>query len=488
MRQFPALTLVFCLLSVSIHADVVLLKSGHEIVGTVVSEDFQVVTLRTAQGDMPISRRDIAEVRRAPGGDVSPMEVLPVDPSAHLPQPGEILTMGENENFGALPADSTEVAAAPPEEEEEPVEATGDHSAPSDIPPGYGGIFFMVDGESWLKHGEQWRAVELNDLIAVGDEIRTEEGRSKVMLRGRGEVRLPPRSHLEVAAIDDDGMNVTLNLVRGRVWVDVDVPSSGGLNFNVQTPDLTAGVRGTQFHVAIVASEEERLGSVVAVLRGRVAADAEAGSANTRFVAAGYQIFCDTEGNFSAPQRIHIDLEEEFRQWDEWALQTHQDLAMVTYGPGGAAISGLIQLNAADQQRHAAIVAEAAHFTNINNQSDHLRRLAAAFLEFTADVGDLPPSEEEQGADGWQFLQVNPDLEGWSGPYIPLDQPVPILDMWENPIHWRRQVSAMSGNHYGELISGGPNGHFDEGRNDDLRELIVLPQELQERVRSAFSP
>jgi FecR protein len=483
----PRLTLAALLLGAlalsTAWSDIVVLNSGEELVGRITQEDFVWVTLRTRDGDMSLRREHIAEIHRAPGGPPTPTETLPVDPRAELPRPGELaVRQPEFQPLSDQVAQAVPSTPSPPPEPGEEIEPTGEEQVPR-IEPGYAGTIFMVDGEIWLKRHEEWVEGLLGDQLQVGNEVRTDAGRSKLLLLGRGELRLPPNSHLRLDAIDDEGHNVTLNLVRGSVWVNVEPPDTGGLNFNVQTPDLTAGVRGTLFNVTAIPAS----GSRISVTQGVVLATSVRRPNQSVNVRAGYSVFCDLDGNLHAPELLDDDYRDEWEEWDQWALETHMALGGVS-PYGGDAIGGLVQLNAMDQQRYAQINAAWAASENLNRQSDFLQGLATAFVVYAEDVLDLPPSEEPLGADGWRALIENPGVAGWNGPYLPPNTEVPVLDGWQNPIAYRRQRSQMSGNLFGDLISNGPNGIFSQGQTDDLRVLISLTSELQAAVQANLAP
>jgi general secretion pathway protein G len=86
-----------------------------------------------------------------------------------------------------------------------------------------------------------------------------------------------------------------------------------------------------------------------------------------------------------------------------------------------------------------------------------IEMLGVALDNYSLDVGQYPTSEQ-----GLQALQVNPNIEGWSGPYLKKEVP---LDPWNNPY-----VYASPGDH-GEfdLVSHGadraPGG---EGESSDI--------------------
>jgi hypothetical protein len=465
-RLCAPLLALFFITAAPVRADVILTRGGEEIVGRIVHEDFERVTVRTADGDLTFERREIVEIRRSPGDEISPMMVLPVDPSAALPAVGGL--RGEPSSDAAQ-TDLAQDEPGSPEEEPKPLA----------VEPGQAGVISKLEGTAVVKFSELWEPAAVRMQLPVASEIRTGEGRSEMLLRGRGEVRLPKDSHLQLTAVDEAGLSVTLNLIRGSVWVDVEPPDTGGLNFNVQTPDLTAGVRGTVFNV-----EVEDDGSRVSVLAGVVNASAQL-TDQTREVLAGFSVFCDKEGNLTAPEPIEIDLEQIWQDWEDWAVEAS---AIGVMAPAGAdVIAGLTQLTAAEQQLHATMVAEHAQNTNLNCQADFLESLKIAFVRYAEDVRDLPPSEEPLGADGWRTLVENPGLAGWNGPYLPPNTPVPVLDGWENPITYRRRISRV-GNAFGELISNGPNGHFSEGLTDDIRVLVRVPEDVQAEIQGRGRP
>lgn len=478
----------FCLLLVTALAltavaDTIRLTNGQEIIGRITAEDFEWITMSTGLGQIRIRVAEIAEIQRSPGTPPSPTQALPVDPTAQLPAPGEFVRT-EGEVLQPITTDASPTAQAPTLAQraaDAPAspEPTGEEVTPPPIAPGYVAVLFMLDGETQVNRRGDWEPATLPMQLQAGNEILTGTGRTKIQLRGRGEVRLPPNTHLRLQAINDAGDEVTLELVRGSIWVDVHPQSTGGINFNVQTPDLTAGVRGTTFNVQ--ASPE--VGSRVSVVQGTVRATSILQAGQFRDVYAGFTVFCDKDGRLSAPEVIPFDLQREWEEWDAWALEAHAQLG--GFSPAGAGpIGGLIELNRQDQQRFAQIQAEYAGTENDNRQAAFLSALAAAFVAYARDVRDLPPSDEEFGADGWRALVQDPGAAGWSGPYLPIETAVPVTDGWNRPITYRRMRSDRSGNIYGELISNGANGLFNQGQADDLRQMILLPDDVQTELRS----
>lgn len=476
-RRALWIAVMAALIAATALGDVIVTRDGMEIVGRVVEEDYQTITLRTADGDLVFNRSDITEVRRpfSRSGDL--LNPLPVDPSATLPPPGQPLTVAQ-----------ATVVTAEAVTTEAPVEETVQELRNPQIFPNSAGVVFSLEGDMRINRAGNWMDAQVGMQLRVSDQLQTGRGRSKVLLQGRGEVRLPPNSHLELVALERSGeqTNVTLRLVRGSVWVDVEPPDTGGVNFNVQTPDLTAGVRGTLFHlIHQEASGEIQSGTRLSVYRGLVEAISNVDPSQTANVPANMFVFCGEDGRLTAPEPIRYNLEQQWNEWDDWALESHMNLT-VPFAAGGNVIGGMIETTAAEQQLHATMVAEHAANTNLNRQGDFLATLAEGFVAYARDVRDLPPSTEPFGADGWRALVENPGVPNWRGPYIgpgvgPAD--VPVQDGWGRPITYRRQQSQVSGNVFGELISNGPNGIFSQGQADDLRQLIVLPGDIQAELR-----
>jgi hypothetical protein len=186
----------------------------------------------------------------------------PTEPAAGAAQPGAV---GESESV-AVPAFS-------PEE----MKLTLEETLPA-VPPGFDGVLFGIE-ESFdvqmqreTPNGAWERAGDLTP-IRVGYGVKTVEGKAKLALRGRDSLRLPPRSHIILRALNQDSSQVTIEVVSGSVWTNV-APRARAADFQVITPDLTAGVRGTLFKTTVIATE----GSRVAVLDSTVAVSSNRGA------------------------------------------------------------------------------------------------------------------------------------------------------------------------------------------------------------------
>lgn len=106
-------------------------------------------------------------------------------------------------------------------------------------------------GEAQLRRlGEDWQAVQAGMPFEVGDEARTGAASWLELRFDDGNlVRLQADTEIALTQLDDfaDGTRRTLlELRRGRLWAVVEDEDSP---FEIETPGLVAGVRGTTFRV-----------------------------------------------------------------------------------------------------------------------------------------------------------------------------------------------------------------------------------------------
>ncbi|MEW5945876.1 MAG: FecR family protein [bacterium] len=119
-----------------------------------------------------------------------------------------------------------------------------------------------------------WLEAELDRCLQYGDMARTKaDGHMALVYEDDGaEVRLNALSVMTVSEEDDEELEMTVNaanLSRGELWAKLQ---KGGA-FSVRTPTAVAGVRGTEFDVAV----DEDGSSSVHVLEGAVAVFNELG-------------------------------------------------------------------------------------------------------------------------------------------------------------------------------------------------------------------
>jgi len=116
---------------------------------------------------------------------------------------------------------------------------------------------------------QQWVAVKLNDGFAAGDTIRVgERSRADLALLNQSVLRLNAGTEMVIEPVKDQNTGV-VNLLRGATHF----LSRGPRSLEVQTPFTTAGVRGTEFFIAL---EPNR--TLLTVFEGTVVAANQAGS------------------------------------------------------------------------------------------------------------------------------------------------------------------------------------------------------------------
>lgn len=86
-----------------------------------------------------------------------------------------------------------------------------------------------------------------------------------------------------------------------------------------------------------------------------------------------------------------------------------------------------------------------------------IEMLGVALDNYSLDVGQYPTTEQ-----GLQALQVNPNIEGWDGPYLKKELPA---DPWGNPY-----IYKSPGEHgaYDIMSQGADRGAGGEGENADI--------------------
>jgi hypothetical protein len=330
---------------------------------------------------------------------------------------------------------------------------------------GYDAVLFGVVKDVFIKpEGGDWMPGAENMQLKIKDELRTGQGKMKVKLRGRGEVRLPPNSHMILLSIDPQGDKVTIELKGGRIWNNI-TPGGGVVNYTIKTPDLVAGVRGTLFKVSLDEGERSR----VAVFEGSVYVTDQLGKEIT--VNPNLAITSDKEGKISQPLSVNPDEIKEWTEWDQWALEVHQQIAS-RFIVGGQQIDAMAKLAAEDGKKYEKIMNEANAQILYNKEAERVESYKNAFLKCAQDTGIFPPEQL-----GFAALIENPGVPGWKGPYIK-DTTLPILDRWAQPIKYVMKKSETSGNEFGELHSSGPDRLYQEGKpgTDDIRVIIPYYQ------------
>lgn len=120
-----------------------------------------------------------------------------------------------------------------------------------------------VSGEAWIS-GDTVRAASTSDstLLRAGDSIRTGRSGRVLLNRGAESILVSPNSAIVLPAPSKPGMSTVMQRA-GTILLDVE--KRNVQHFEVETPYLTAVVKGTRFRVSLEGGRAK-----VDVERGRV--------------------------------------------------------------------------------------------------------------------------------------------------------------------------------------------------------------------------
>ena len=420
---------------------------------------FFFIMLTAALFIIVLSNIMIADEIHMPGGHIIRGEIISQESDA-------VIIMKENGESVTIPADRVEkiakssVAPSPTPEKRKKINRPVADSP--EIMKDYDAVLFGVMEKVYVRpEGGIWIDAAENMQVKINDQVRTSLGKTKIKLRGRGEVRLPPNSQLVVKAIDEKQNKVTIELRSGRIWNNI-TPGAGMVNYSIETPDLVAGVRGTLFKVSL----NEAAGSRVAVFDGSVYASLVKGGPEVTLT-KNLAIATDEQGDFTKKHAVDPEEIDEWNEWDQWALEVHEQIAS-RFIFGGEQIDQMAKLVAEDQKRYEKIVNEANARILVNKEADRIAGYSQPFLEFARDTGVIPNQNY-----GFRVLIKDPGIPGWEGPYIEEDA-LPLTDRWGQPLRYELKTSAASGNTYGVVYSTGPDQTDQQAAptSDDLKVII----------------
>lgn len=388
---------------------------------------------------------------------------------------------GDDDPFGSPTVQRTAAAAVQPEQEEpgEGLPFIPKFAETIEMPrvsPGYDAVVYGIGENAPVEikaapDADFAPAMASTDL-RTGSEVRTNETQSsRIRLRDKeDEIRLPVKSHIAVAQLSADSEEVILELRAGSVWADV-APRSTPDAFQVRTPELTAGVRGTRFRV-----DRNAGASKVSVLEGSVRVTANRTGAFVT-LEANEAAVVNLRGQILDIIAVPVDEQQIWDDWDQWA----QD---ATYGSGSYAaafgpVSGLTQNIAADNARWQTMMEEYQRNVAENRYMQKLDEYADAFLRFARDTGHIPTTEE-----GFSVLKFDTGYDGWQGPYV--EGPIPPLDPWRQPLVYRKDESPTTGRVFGRVYSLWQDGRDQGGRNNSVDRLsLVLYYQLERFANDA---
>ncbi len=459
MLTLVGAVLLVCLIPFLSFSDALELTNGEIIKGTIIKETSTLMMIRIpGYGTLHYDKEKIKKITYSdPSRQPTAQEAAPTEQGTP-PAKDEVMQPAPGQQIAEQ---ITPVATPPPQISPVPPTST---PATHEITSGYDAVLFGVVKDVKVRRSNgEWIEARDGTQLKANDEIITVEGKVKIKMRGRGEVRLPPNSHLVLRRVSPDGSEITIEIMGGTVWNNV-TPGGGLVSYKIHTPDLTAGVRGTLFKVEL----SPDLGSRVAVFEGIVETLSNA-TRETIELEKLEAVRVDKEGVMSAPAAVDPKERDEWDFWDQWELEVHE--IAVRFPIGGQVIDNMARLHANDMRRYEQIVDETRERTLTNREEQNLQSVADAFTQFYLDTGVIPTEEQ-----GFSVLVQNPGITGWNGPYY--DGEMPPKDRWNRPLRYVIQKSRYSDNVAGKVVSTGPDGIFSQGHpaTDDLAVFIHFSQ------------
>ncbi|MFC1601851.1 type II secretion system protein GspG, partial [Candidatus Sumerlaeota bacterium] len=170
---------------------------------------------------------------------------------------------------------------------------------------------------------------------------------------------------------------------------------------------------------------------------------------------------------FSQPTAVDPKEMSEWTEWDQWALEVHEQLGS-RFMFGGQAIDNLAKQAAEDGKRVEALHQEAAANISLNREGDHVDALKKAFFAFYLDTNHAPTEKE-----GFEALIKNTgNWPDWKGPYLKgADATLPPKDRWGTPIRYVK-TKTLGGTEIMIVVSCGPNKLYNQGSSDDIKTYV----------------
>lgn len=152
-----------------------------------------------------------------------------------------------------------------------------------------------LDNGSWVNPGATLTEGQIVEVpVGCAVDLQLDDG-SQIRLPSNSTVKLTHLRHNEL----ESSPEVLLDLIKGRVSLEVHKPRSTGTPFEVHTPISVMGVRGTEFSVSLDDENTARL----EVLEGRVQSQG-AGDTQPQIVIGGQGLLIDAAGSSRMPETL----------------------------------------------------------------------------------------------------------------------------------------------------------------------------------------
>ncbi len=465
--EFMVLLVGFFALSFPVAADRVLLKGGSALEGKVTAEsDSEVTLVLEGGGAMTLPRSLIESVQiTAPPPIIeapptpTPVQIQRVEAT---PTPTPAGTLIEVISTSAEPAPVAAPQAAAPVLTEAMIEEIGQGRLL------FGKTKDTVGVVEVKRPGQDWKELPGETVLFEGDELRTQNGRTKVIIEEpdhKTELRIKEESAVEVPPGEEES---TIELLRGKMWSRIQSLSAADeVKFRVRTPNAIAGVRGTLLYVELLQQDTK-----VAVFEGEVQVQGRRRAEQRTSVPRLKALLVSPQERFSSLRDVDPNEVREWEEWDQWAAETKA--ALVPYGDAvglGSVIGAQVDQIAAEGKLYSQMVAEGNRLVLRNRQAEQLDSIKQSVLQYYQELGHLPAEDY-----GLTYLQSNIESSPqWRGPYLDPQFSLPVKDLWGSEVLYQIRTSEQSGQIYAVLISSGPDRRYSDGKGDDIMSLITLP-------------
>ena len=172
----------------------------------------------------------------------------------------------------------------------------------------------IISGQIKLTRVGQTLSDVINKGVPLfaGDLIETlRESRAELLYKDGTRMRLKSRTLVEVQP-------AALKLFKGKTWYKFTKRGSG---FQIETPSLVAGIRGTIFEVSVNSKGK----SVLSVMEGAVEVTGKS-SPNSLIVREGYATHCGQGDELVSAYRFNTKLKEAEWKEAEWKPSDESDI------------------------------------------------------------------------------------------------------------------------------------------------------------------
>ncbi|MBV6494074.1 MAG: hypothetical protein LDLANPLL_02100 [Turneriella sp.] len=159
-------------------------------------------------------------------------------------------------------------------------------------------VALKVSGECYLERDKKTQRVRIKTIFFKNDLLYTKNGKMDIQIGPNAVLHLSPYGSVRLSELMENNskMQISLALDSGRGYTKFTKPMPEGSSYQIRTPTITAGVRGTEFIISAgdtppnAKAEDADIPAGVYVNHGKVAVSSVANAADEQVVPAGNQI------------------------------------------------------------------------------------------------------------------------------------------------------------------------------------------------------